>query len=201
MRRLRIQRAQEYGALWARAWEESVTHVIVDKGLVYDDILHHLNLGSFPVSSMRMVEKREIIVLTCIKPNIALVDESYLSECIQFRSVLNPGQTRFRINGVPKSPIVEKQPAKEAEQSSSGSLPLKPPKGQGQSTPTPSEQLSGGQVQHEDQQPILPVEEVSDRERDVLDDIIDEAKVVEDLVRRHQRFNHSQLTCTATGPS
>lgn len=177
-----------------------MTHVIVDKGLAYDDILHHLKLGSFPVSSTRMVAKQEIIVLTCVQPNIALVDESYLSECIRFRSVLSPGQTRFRVSGVPKSPVVEEQPVKEAEQSSSGSLPLKPPKGKGQSTPTPPEQLSGGQLQHEDEEPI-PVEEVPGRGRDVLDDIIDEAKVVEDLVSRHQRFNHSQLTCTATGPS
>lgn len=50
MRRLRIQRAQEYGAFWARSWGENITHVIVDKGLKYQDILCHLKLGTFPVS-------------------------------------------------------------------------------------------------------------------------------------------------------
>lgn len=192
MRRLRIQRAQEYGALWARSWEESVTHVIVDKGLVYDDILHHLKLNSFPVSSMRMVENQENYRTSnsCyhVKPTTALVDESYLSECIQFRSVLNPGQSRFRVNGVPKPSVVEEQPVKVVEPSSSGSLPLKPPKGMGQSTPTPSEQPSSGDVQQEDQKAIHVHKDAPDRERDVLDDIIDEAKIVEDLVSRINSF-------------
>lgn len=161
----------------------------MDKGLVYDDILHHLKLNSFPVSSMRMLRIKKIIeLLTHVKPTTALVDESYLSECIQFRSVLNPGQSRFRVNGVPKLSVVEEQPVKVVEPSSSGSLPLKPPKGMGQSTPTPSEQPSSGNVQQEDQKAIHVHKDAPDRERDVLDDIIDEAKIVEDLVGRINSF-------------
>lgn len=38
-RRLRIQRSQEYGALWAQEWSADVTHVIVDKGLDYKELL------------------------------------------------------------------------------------------------------------------------------------------------------------------
>ncbi|KAI7974816.1 hypothetical protein EIK77_004908 [Talaromyces pinophilus] len=38
-RRLRIQRSQEYGALWAQEWSADITHVIVDKGLDYKELL------------------------------------------------------------------------------------------------------------------------------------------------------------------
>lgn len=38
-RRLRIQRSQEYGASWAQTWSSDVTHVIVDKGLDYKELL------------------------------------------------------------------------------------------------------------------------------------------------------------------
>lgn len=44
LRRLRIQRAQEYGALWARTWGDNVTHVIVDKGLAFQEVLKYLCL-------------------------------------------------------------------------------------------------------------------------------------------------------------
>lgn len=52
LRRLRIQRAQEYGASWARAWGENITHVIVDNGLKFDEILKHLNLETIPVREL-----------------------------------------------------------------------------------------------------------------------------------------------------
>lgn len=59
LRRLRIQRAQEHGAFWARSWDHNVTHVIVDKGLVYDDILRHLKLNAFPVSQTEWVNPNQ----------------------------------------------------------------------------------------------------------------------------------------------
>lgn len=114
VRRLRIQRAQEYGAFWARSWDKNVTHVIVDKGLKYEDVLRHMELDIFPAT-------------------IALVDEGYPAECIKFRCVLNPAQSRFRVSGFPL-PSVAKEPSFEVEESSGGSLSLKPPKGQLQHT-------------------------------------------------------------------
>lgn len=50
LRRLRIQRAQEYGAQRAREWGADVTHVVVEKGLIFHDLLTHLKLETFPVS-------------------------------------------------------------------------------------------------------------------------------------------------------
>lgn len=50
-RRLRIQRAREYGAKWAQEWTGGITHVIVDKGLLYQDLLTHIKAESLTVSS------------------------------------------------------------------------------------------------------------------------------------------------------
>lgn len=51
-RRLRIQRAREYGAQWAREWSEHITHVIVDRGLIYQDLLAHVKTKILPVGSL-----------------------------------------------------------------------------------------------------------------------------------------------------
>ncbi|KAJ5152041.1 hypothetical protein N7492_010336 [Penicillium capsulatum] len=76
LRRLRIQRVQEYGARWAREWNPGITHVIVEKELLFNDLLTHLKLESLPT-------------------NVILVNETYPSDCIRFRSVLSPLQARF----------------------------------------------------------------------------------------------------------
>lgn len=39
----------EFGALWVREWREDITHLIVDKGLCYQDILGFLKISSLPV--------------------------------------------------------------------------------------------------------------------------------------------------------
>ncbi|KAE8325149.1 hypothetical protein BDV39DRAFT_194623 [Aspergillus sergii] len=170
LRRLRIQRAQEYGALWARTWGNNVTHVIVDKGLAFQEVLKHLCLETFP-------------------PNIALLDESYPSECIKFRTVLSTSHVRFRITGMP---VVSK--AKEASQQnepSDESLPLKPAGRQKRQLDTQS-QSSESEDDSEYPPDAQKVNDFSDeahkevvyeplRERDALDDMIDEAKAVNTL--------------------
>ncbi|KAK1150184.1 hypothetical protein N8T08_000086 [Aspergillus melleus] len=174
-RRVRIQRAEEYGARWARSWgdEENITHVIVDKGLTFQDVLKHLKLETFPST-------------------IALVNEGYPAECINFREVLNTTQLRFRVKGVPASPVV-KEPVPAEEAPSPGSLPLKPAGKNQQQAPTPSQisAISNDQVHAS----VNPTEEPQEtrcgesvleappppRERDALDDMIEEAKAVKDL--------------------
>lgn len=49
-RKLRIQRSQEYGAIWAQTWSASVTHVIVDKGLNFEEICKVLSSEQLAVS-------------------------------------------------------------------------------------------------------------------------------------------------------
>ncbi|EAW22824.1 DNA-directed DNA polymerase IV [Aspergillus fischeri NRRL 181] len=170
LRRLRIQRAQEYGAIWAKTWEAHVTHVIVDKGLMFQDVLKHLKLEAFP-------------------PNVALLDESYPSECIRFKSVLSTTLVRFRVRGASCPEAEEMNPTNETP--STGSLPLKPSRKK-QATPTPS-QDSRDQciVNPAPEQPVealsdeihpeQPVPEPSSRERDALDDMVEAAKAAKDL--------------------
>ncbi|KAL8629404.1 hypothetical protein Q9189_004854, partial [Teloschistes chrysophthalmus] len=47
-RKLRIRKARERGAFWVKEWTESITHVIADKRLTYDDIIKFLKLSSMP---------------------------------------------------------------------------------------------------------------------------------------------------------
>ncbi|KAE8394303.1 hypothetical protein BDV23DRAFT_169637 [Aspergillus alliaceus] len=166
LRRLRIQRAQEYGALWARTWGDNVTHVIVDKGLAFQEVLKYLCLETFP-------------------PNIALLDESYPSECIKFRSILNISQARFRVNGIPV--VSEKGETSPLNESSAESFALKAasrqqqPETQSQSSESeedpPYVQQANNYPEKTSQEPVYePL-----RERDALDDMIDEAKAVKDL--------------------
>jgi DNA polymerase IV len=39
LRRMRITKAGSYGATWANEWIASITHVVVDKALTYEDVM------------------------------------------------------------------------------------------------------------------------------------------------------------------
>ena len=120
------------------------------------------------------------------------VDECYPSECIKFRSILNPTQMRFKVNGSPSPPGVE-EPSTSAEEVVPDSLPLKLPMGQQPQTPTPPQPFNGQSNAPVDLAPVHessansgeeePDSKSSDvRERDALDDIIDVTKAAKDLV-------------------
>ncbi|CAI7600107.1 unnamed protein product [Penicillium crustosum] len=181
-RRLRIQRAQDYGARWSRNWATDVTHVIMDKGLLSSDLLGYLKLKNLPAS-------------------VALVNESYPSECIQFRSVLDTSHLRFRVNGTPTTAEMEKSAV--ATSPSPDSLPLKPSRREknqsperylspvGEPTPNPSPEdypetvpESVPDAVFSKSAPETATEEARKGgkwERDALDDIIDEAKATSHL--------------------
>ncbi|KAJ5490104.1 DNA polymerase family X [Penicillium expansum] len=167
-RRLRIQRAQDYGARWSRNWATDITHVIMDKGLLSSDLLGYLKLEFLPTS-------------------VALVNESYPSECIQFRSVLDTSHLRFRVNGTPTATEKDKSPVAEP---APDSLPLKQSRREKKPVPGTLFVSSRGA----DAKPLakrLPrnpheaateeARERGNRERDALDDIIDEAKATSHL--------------------
>ncbi|KAI2732743.1 hypothetical protein CBS147332_1882 [Penicillium roqueforti] len=181
-RRLRIQRAQDYGARWSQNWATDVTHVIMDKNLLLTDLLNYLKLESLPT-------------------NVALVNESYPSECIQFRSVLDTSHLRFRPNGTPTT--AEKQKSPVVEPPLPDSLPLKPSRREKNQSPerclspvkkpTPNslpkdlpeivpESVPNNMISEPVHEPAA--EEAckrGSRERDALDDIIDEAKATSHL--------------------
>ncbi|OQE17198.1 hypothetical protein PENSTE_c021G07664 [Penicillium steckii] len=175
-RRLRIQRSREYGAQWTRHWGNHITHVIVEKKLKYQDLMDYLKLECFPA-------------------DIAFVNEDYPPECIKFQSILDTTYLRFRIDGAPVSTAKINPTTSTAEQNIPDSLPLKPSRREIQSSPERT-QVSPEVIQHAEAPTSEPVEtvdvveeepldnadiETETRERDVLDDIIDESKATSHL--------------------
>ncbi|KAL4924356.1 DNA-directed DNA polymerase IV [Aspergillus undulatus] len=172
LRRLRIQRAQEYGAQCAKTWGNNITHVIVDRGLKFEEVLKHLQLEAVPV---------------------AVVDEGYPAACIDFRSILSVTQVRFQVNGAPCSEAQrpsEKSP-EDPSAADPGSLPLKPyHKEQVQTQrssllPPNKEQSGAGQtaelVGQEELTEEIIRDSFADRQPDALDEMIEEAKAWKDL--------------------
>ncbi|KAJ5740662.1 hypothetical protein N7493_000534 [Penicillium malachiteum] len=164
-RRLRIQRAREYGAQWALSFSEAVTHVIVDKELRYHDLLKHIKLEVIP-------------------EGIALVNETYPSDCIRFRSVLSPSYQRFRVDRVPE--IAEKvQPTScaEPEPEPAASLPVKKSKRELEQNQEASQ--TSTVENHLVALSAAPAQEIeqsgTSRERDALDDLIDESRAINHL--------------------
>jgi hypothetical protein len=49
-RKLRIQRALQYGAVWERVFSARVTHVVVDSNITMTDVLKHFRVEELPVS-------------------------------------------------------------------------------------------------------------------------------------------------------
>ena len=47
---MRIEKAVDYGAIWAQEWTEQVTHVIADLNLKYRDVLIGIGMAQVPVS-------------------------------------------------------------------------------------------------------------------------------------------------------
>lgn len=122
---MRISKAIAFGAIWHRDWTPFVTHVIVDKSLDYAMLLKFLNRDSLPVG-------------------IICVNESWPSECIAYRALLDYNRPQFRVLGTP-TPAVPEKPAVQAPASSTNSetsLKLKPP-GKDVTTRQPETQSSG----------------------------------------------------------
>lgn len=140
----------------------------------------------------QLVSRPARLPVLMIQTEIAFVDESYPPECIKFRSMLNPTHARFRVNGTPSLDGKDQSPSRASAELSADSLPLKPPRKPEGHPPTPSH-TSGSQSDcapapapqaHESLEITEGVSgNSSSRERDALDDIIDEAKAAKDLVR------------------
>jgi DNA polymerase IV len=109
-RRIRIFKAREYGATWTRM-VSAATHIVVDRCIQYKDL----------ESTLARTEKDR-------PPKV--VNEDYPIDCIQFRSILDHNQNRYRLVGQPipdkRTPEnLDELPASSKE--SAKSLPLKPP--------------------------------------------------------------------------
>jgi DNA polymerase IV len=117
-----------------------------------------------------------------------VVNESYPSDCIRFRSVLSTLQVRFRVDGTPANTDKE-EPTVAAETISADSLPLKPSRKRQKSPETSQSNSETALIEQPApklarSQPVQETEDSADtREWDLLDDVISEAKAIRHLVR------------------
>lgn len=164
--------------------------MIVDKGLLFQDVISHLKMSTFPVRHLCHFPLGAL--LNDSQANVALVNETYPSDCIRFRSVLSPLQARFRVDGTPEAQMAEES-ILATEPSAPDSLPLKPSKrylqapvtsqssieNHSPAAPSHSDEIVSERVQ-EAPSPAEAREE--SRERDALDDMIQETKAASHLV-------------------
>ncbi|UKZ53812.1 hypothetical protein TrVGV298_007612 [Trichoderma virens] len=183
-RRLRINRAKEFGASWTRDLM-TATHVVVDKKLEYKDVEKMWPKDGFGGRTPPKV-----------------VTEDYPLDCIQFRAIVDASQRKYLVNGQPE--VEEKEQEKEPElptpavdfgaqaksksksKSAVSSLPLKPQhhnKGKWdyvprKGTPSQSEEssLSGrptrsrtGAVAVDSQPVVIDLDDVGEPKKDVSD--------------------------------
>ncbi|KAL7273203.1 phosphoglycerate kinase [Rhizina undulata] len=93
-RRMRVEKAHEYGSFCLKEWrEKNVTHVIVDKGFNYADVLKYLKLDSIP-------------------EHIIVVNEDYPGDCLHFGRIVDYNQPIYKVNGhsPPPPPNIGKSP-------------------------------------------------------------------------------------------
>jgi DNA polymerase IV len=79
-RRMRIEKAQQYGATWHQTWNKDVTHIILDNSMTLAQLYKYLKVESLP-------------------PGMFVVSENYPSECITYRSLSDPLKGRFAVKG------------------------------------------------------------------------------------------------------
>ena len=125
-------------------------------------------------------------ILTSTKAKVAIVNDTYTPECIGFREVLSPTRSRFRVKGIPV-PAEAKEAPPANEPPSMGSLPIKA---------TGKGKLCGIETQSSEDEDTNDLSEpltnklredapggpAPNRERDALDDLVEEAKALKDLV-------------------
>lgn len=84
-RRMRVEKAQQYGATWHPTWNPKVTHIILDK-------------------SNTMAELHKFLKVESLPPETIVVNEDYTSDCITWRALSDPLAPRFAAKGAKKPP-------------------------------------------------------------------------------------------------
>ncbi|EME87290.1 uncharacterized protein MYCFIDRAFT_1485, partial [Pseudocercospora fijiensis CIRAD86] len=80
VRRMRINKAREYGAVWQRDFDDQVTHVVSDKNMDFASLLKWLKLEQLPTQ-------------------VKAVSEAWPAECLAYKTLLDPTHPRFTIKG------------------------------------------------------------------------------------------------------
>ncbi|CAI6241635.1 unnamed protein product [Periconia digitata] len=85
VRRTRIHKLIQVGAIWVNSWRDDITHIVFDnRDDTYSDLLRHLNKTDLP---------RHIIIVKF---------EPYVPQCIQFGTLMDPTAGRHRVKGAPQ---------------------------------------------------------------------------------------------------
>ncbi|KAL2067435.1 hypothetical protein VTL71DRAFT_1860 [Oculimacula yallundae] len=84
MRKRRIDRAREFGAVWTKEWTADVTHVVVDNNLTYRDVMNFLS---------PTIKSNEL------PRHVILVNETYMIDCGRFKNLLDHDQARYIVDG------------------------------------------------------------------------------------------------------
>ncbi|EME49265.1 hypothetical protein DOTSEDRAFT_76625 [Dothistroma septosporum NZE10] len=79
-RRMRIAKAVEHGAMWEKDWSTAITHVILDKSMDLNQVHMFLRLKKLP-------------------DRVVVVPEHYTAECLSYKTLLDPLQSRFLVKG------------------------------------------------------------------------------------------------------
>ncbi|KAF8252273.1 hypothetical protein K440DRAFT_658095 [Wilcoxina mikolae CBS 423.85] len=105
-RKLKVQRAHEHGAFCASGLfvdcEQAITHIVVDSNFKYTDILKALGLDRIPA-------------------HIIVVKDTYPSDCLQYRRIVDHAQSIYVVPGRERSAT----PAEPSAHSTPGSLQIK----------------------------------------------------------------------------
>lgn len=178
-----MQRAREYGASRAREWNDTITHVVVERWYTYENVMKHFKNKPIPVSLG--THALSSLILMPLKENVALVDSNYPLLCIGARQILDATQTRFRVRGAPV-PGKAKESSPAREPSSNGSLPIKPAKAKRGYIDTQStDDEADTELFEPEVDEHLEDEQIIDKlnqGRDALDDVIEEVQAIKDLV-------------------
>ncbi|OHF01039.1 hypothetical protein CORC01_03606 [Colletotrichum orchidophilum] len=83
-RKIRIRKAQEFGALWTRSLQDA-THVIVDRRLDWKSIESVLRSATEASS-------------------FTVLNEDFPLDCIRFKTLLNANQKQYQVSGCPEAP-------------------------------------------------------------------------------------------------
>lgn len=114
-RRMRINKAREYGATWSNVWTPDITHVVVDKEYKYQEVIAYLSRN---------------IKVDSIPSHMHLVNEEYTIDCAEHKYLVDPDQKRYHVVGSKQSlatPARQASPPP-ASQDSNESLQVKPSK-------------------------------------------------------------------------
>ena len=82
MHRVGMVKSGERGAAWVKMWHANSTHVVVEDHLTYEGLMKELGLVQLP-------------------EHVALVNSTYIPDCIGSRALRDPREPQFRVKGAP----------------------------------------------------------------------------------------------------